>query len=224
MGGLSCGEGPELETRFLLVRHGETDWNKQQRLQGQLDVPLNDEGRRQAEEIGQWFRSVAVDRVISSPLSRATQTASAILAGHPHVTLETDPGFQEFNLGKLQGMYLQDPECRKMCVEREGRLANGEDAHYPEGENDADVVARATAGLQRAAKGGTIVVVAHGGTIRAVVKSVYSREGWSTATLPAAKNCSVTELVWRPGVGACVVDESKLFQALIQAEGSIRVM
>lgn len=62
------------------MRHGETFWNTEGRLQGQIDIPLNDEGRRMAVSCGQGMKDVAVDLCISSPLCRATETAELVLA------------------------------------------------------------------------------------------------------------------------------------------------
>ena len=83
-------------TRLLLVRHGETDWNKQKRIQGQTDVPLNDLGLAQAEAVG---RALASEKEIAavwvSDRQRAWQTAEAIMAHHPNHTMKPEPRMRE---------------------------------------------------------------------------------------------------------------------------------
>ena len=67
--------------KLYIVRHGETDWNKERRIQGQADIPLNGFGRHLAEETGKGLSDIAFDICISSPLSRAVETAELILGG-----------------------------------------------------------------------------------------------------------------------------------------------
>ena len=67
--------------KLYLVRHGETDWNKVKRIQGQVDIPLNQFGKRLAEETAEGLRDIPFDLCISSPLSRAHETARIILYG-----------------------------------------------------------------------------------------------------------------------------------------------
>ena len=70
-------------TELYLVRHGETDWNRQRRIQGLTDIPLNETGRRQARDTGMLLRRRRWDGVFSSPLSRAVETASIIAVRLP---------------------------------------------------------------------------------------------------------------------------------------------
>ena len=69
--------------RLLLVRHGETDWNREGRFQGQIDIPLNSTGRSQAEAAGRFLAPVTIHRAYTSCMARPRQTAEAILAAHP---------------------------------------------------------------------------------------------------------------------------------------------
>ena len=63
---------------IYIVRHGETQWNKEEVFRGRKDIPLNETGRRQAEHAGAYFRGIPVKRIISSPLARAVETAEGI--------------------------------------------------------------------------------------------------------------------------------------------------
>jgi probable phosphoglycerate mutase len=89
--------------RLLLVRHGETDWNRQGRFQGQIDIPLNDNGRRQAEAAARFLADVPIDRAYTSAMARPRQTAELILAAHPGVPLTATTGLLEIGHGLWEG-------------------------------------------------------------------------------------------------------------------------
>ncbi|MEY4737458.1 MAG: hypothetical protein RL302_1777, partial [Pseudomonadota bacterium] len=92
-------------TRIIAVRHGETDWNVATRIQGQLDIALNDQGRWQAQRVAQALAEEALDAVYSSDLARAYATAQAIAAAQPALDapVQTDTGLRERGLGKFEG-------------------------------------------------------------------------------------------------------------------------
>lgn len=90
-------------TRLLLVRHGETDWNRQGRFQGQIDIPLNANGRAQAEAAGSFLAPVPIQRAYTSSMARPRQTAEAILASHPGVPLTSTTGLVEIGHGLWEG-------------------------------------------------------------------------------------------------------------------------
>jgi probable phosphoglycerate mutase len=89
--------------RLLLVRHGETDWNRQGRFQGQIDIPLNANGRAQAEAAGSFLAPVPIQRAYTSSMARPRQTAEAILASHPGVPLTSTTGLVEIGHGLWEG-------------------------------------------------------------------------------------------------------------------------
>ena len=95
----SKGPGP----RMLLVRHGETDWNRQGRFQGQIDIPLNENGRAQAAAAGEFLRKVSFDRAYSSSMSRPRQTAEGILKHHAGVPLTSVSDLVEIGHGEWEG-------------------------------------------------------------------------------------------------------------------------
>jgi len=88
--------------RIFLVRHGETDWNREGRFQGRRDIPLNDLGRGQARSAAGALLRASVDRVVSSPLSRAAGTAEAA-ASLLGLGIETHPGLIEIDHGLWEG-------------------------------------------------------------------------------------------------------------------------
>jgi broad specificity phosphatase PhoE len=89
--------------RLLLVRHGETDWNRQGRFQGQIDIPLNSNGRAQADAASQALAKVHLDRAYTSAMARPRQTAEAILKAHPGVPLTSTRGLVEIGHGLWEG-------------------------------------------------------------------------------------------------------------------------
>ncbi|NJO28598.1 MAG: histidine phosphatase family protein [Richelia sp. SL_2_1] len=89
--------------RLLLVRHGETDWNQQNKYQGQTDIPLNENGKLQSQKVADFFKDVSIDKVFSSSLLRAKQTAEIILQHHQNVNLELNDGFKEIIHGLWEG-------------------------------------------------------------------------------------------------------------------------
>lgn len=89
--------------RFLLVRHGETEWNRQQRFQGQIDVPLNEGGREQSRQAAALLKDIPIDFAASSPMLRPKETAEIILQHHPTVQLELYDGLREISHGQWEG-------------------------------------------------------------------------------------------------------------------------
>lgn len=151
-------------THVILVRHGETDWNTSKLAQGQADIPLNEEGRRQAKAAARRLAREAIVAVYSSDLSRASDTA-AVIAGDHGIGVSVDPAFKEIDQGDWEGVTTD--EIRARWPEIWGDARHWE--RRPGGESPAEVRARALEGLRRVVEShptGTVVVVSHGGTIR----------------------------------------------------------
>ena len=166
----------EHSTRLLLLRHGQTDWNAQQRFQGQADVPLNAAGRHQAEAVRGVFADVHLDAVYSSPLSRALDTARL---ARPGAEIHTDPRLMEIDVGSWSGLTWD--EVKASMPDYEAKYANGVDfRRSPEGETLADVVARGLPALRTIAaahEGGTVLVVSHGLLLNRVIHAMVGAEG-----------------------------------------------
>ena len=88
--------------KIYIVRHGQTDWNKARRIQGQVDIPLNEFGRHLARETARGLRDVRFDACFTSPLSRAKETAQIILAGRD-VPVIDEPRLEEMSFGVYEG-------------------------------------------------------------------------------------------------------------------------
>ena len=94
-------------TKLILVRHGETDWNRVNRIQGWLDIPLNEEGIKQAEKLAKELSGMKIKAVYSSPLQRALQTARAV-AGEYRLEIKKIPDIKEINFGEWQGLLVSE--------------------------------------------------------------------------------------------------------------------
>lgn len=134
--------------RFLLVRHGETEWNREKRFQGQIDVPLNETGRQQGQQAAKFLESVPVQFAVTSPLLRPKETAELILKSHPSVALEDQDLLLEISHGLWEGKFESEIEA-----EFPGELQRWKDApetvQMPEGENLQQVWERAIAAWQQ---------------------------------------------------------------------------
>jgi len=99
--------GKDTVLRIVQVRHGETDWNRNQRFQGQSDVALNERGRAQAEALASALREEPLKAIYSSPISRAIETAKAINRYH-QASIEQRDGLMEMDLGDFEGLQSSD--------------------------------------------------------------------------------------------------------------------
>jgi uncharacterized phosphatase len=154
-------------TTFALIRHGQTDWNAERRLQGSTDIPLNDVGRAQARDAVADLSGYDWDAIVSSPLSRAAETADLIAAGLGLSVARRVPEFTERSYGPAEGM--QDgPELDALRIPGGFRGAESED----------DAADRGLAGLEALAeefRGGRVLVVAHGSLLRVSLSRVAGR-------------------------------------------------
>ena len=141
----ALGEG---KRRLFLCRHGETDWNMADRIQGSTDNPLNAVGRSQARALAESLRDVPFGLVASSNLQRARETADAVAEFHPAAARRADASFAEMHFGTLEGRVLSEirPTLYNPTVEKWS--AGDVDVAWPEGESLKDVAARGMAGLK----------------------------------------------------------------------------
>lgn len=98
-------------TRLILVRHGETDWSRENRIQGWLDIPLNDKGRRQAIQLANELGRFKIDILYSSPLSRSYETAREI-ARLQNIKVRKLSALRELNQGIWQGLLVEEARKR----------------------------------------------------------------------------------------------------------------
>ena len=109
-------------TDIFLIRHGETDWNAEKRLQGHVDIALNAEGERQAEALGRALLAEQIDVIVASDLQRAMQTAWP-LASSRGMTVQVETGLRERSYGAFEGLQHVDIACTLGGLPFPGRAA-----------------------------------------------------------------------------------------------------
>jgi len=167
--------------RFLLVRHGESTYNAEGRIQGQQDAPLSERGRQQAERIGERLRSYEFDACYASDLSRAADTARAIMHHHPTVPFEFVALLREIKFGIFEGRIV--PEIEEMYPEEYAQWMDDRRAFVPPGAESGDELSeragRALRWLQERGHEGTVLVVAHGAILNAFLGQFLQLTGES---------------------------------------------
>jgi probable phosphoglycerate mutase len=156
-------------TTLVLVRHGETDWNRDGRIQGQTDVPLNERGRDQARQLADTLAGSRFDAVYASNLARARETAE-IVAARVGLPVIVDEDLRELDFGAWEG--LTGDEIRARWPEAFERWASVGLERYDGGESHEQLSTRVLAATRRLAaihQGGEILLVAHGGPLRAIL-------------------------------------------------------
>lgn len=192
-------------TRVLFVRHGETTWNREGRIQGWASTPLTGRGRDQARETGVYLREVGVDRVLSSDLRRAQETARLVREGTRPTDGDDRPGvdaelafeqaWRERDFGDFQGLTRGAIADRHPDFSPDGSLVAVESV--PGGESLADFCRRVVAGwesLLAGVDGETVAVVTHGGPLRAVYGDISGQDVPTLAREWSPDNCGITEV------------------------------
>ena len=156
-------------TTLLLVRHGETDWNAEGRLQGQIDRPLTEFGRRQAKQLAAELEGEELEAIYSSDLARARETAE-IVGERLGLPVELDSDLREKDWGTWEGL---------TAVERDRVEFVGESTQAHE-ERMLRALARISS---QHADGSTVLVVTHGGSMRRVQTAALGM------ALPVVENC-----------------------------------
>ncbi len=162
-----------------LVRHGRTFWNKIKRIQGSIDQPLDEEGIRQAHLLGSHLQGISFERIYSSPLQRAHETAQ-ILNQYVQKEIVLEPVLTELSFGSAEG--LTKEEYHRLYAERLSiakALPPDLRMQYrviPDGESISDGVARVLPflnDLSLSATGKNLLVISHGGVIRSLLVSLF---------------------------------------------------
>lgn len=159
--------------RLVLIRHGETEWNRQGRMQGRLDSPLTKLGRAQALAAGRYVRHLECDALVHSDLGRALETAQ-LVAAESGLTRWSEPRLRERSLGIMEG--LTKPQFRERHPQH-FRVYETRDPDFvvPGGESLRQVFDRTQLCLESLVsdfEGATLAVVTHGGILDAVYRMV----------------------------------------------------
>jgi len=185
-------------TTVLVLRHGETDWNRERRVQGWAPTPLNDRGREQAAAVGRYLASEHdVDRIVASDLERTRETAVRVL-NHADATVEYERAWRERHFGVYQGLLYEN------LFERFPGLLFGDSEvdtieYEPEGgESFAAMYERVLTGWEELLAGAdpdeTILVVAHGGSIYMLLGYIKGLDIASALLEGDQENCALNEL------------------------------
>ena len=183
-------------TQLLFIRHGETDWNAQQRFQGQIDVPLNAMGRAQAARLGQRLASEAHDALFSSDLTRAQETAAPLAAAWGQAPTLV-PGLREQSFGVLEGLDVptikeRHPDLWQAWLQHRGDFAlpGGESLHQFHSR-----VMDAVRNLAHSGAGQRLVIVTHGGVLDMLWRTARGEplDGLRQCEIP---NTGINRLHW----------------------------
>ena len=185
--------------RLTLVRHGETDWNRERRLQGLTDSELNDAGRLQARALAERLRGTSFDALYTSPLVRASETA-AILGDVLELAPVRVPALRERDVGAWGG--LTNDDARHRFPDEWRRIAAGEDVALGGGETKAQVTARMAETLDRIGArhpSGSVLVVSHGLALKLLVCRLIGIDVRDCERLATGANTSMTVFDIRDG-------------------------
>ena len=177
---------PNINSKWYLVRHGETDWNKEGRVQGHSDVPLNETGRAQANAAAELLKDKQIDIIISSNLSRAKQTAE-IIAEATGAEIIVDPSLKEMSYGITEGMLIAEIREKYGSFTEQSHKTLG-------GESFEEVEKRVMDTLQKHKKdyhGKNIVISTHGAVLGRVLKTIKNM----THAEAAAKEIGNAEVI-----------------------------
>ena len=185
-------------TRIIAIRHGETAWNVDTRIQGHLDIPLNERGHWQAQRLAQALAQEDIAAVYASDLSRAFETGRYVAqaAGSP---ITPEPGLRERRFGLFEGRTFKDIETE---LPKESLLWRKRDPHFaPEGgESLVQLHERVVATCNRLARqhpGELIAVVGHGGVLDILYRAA-TRLDLQAARSWALGNAAINRLLWSP--------------------------
>lgn len=186
-------------TRIIAIRHGETAWNVDARIQGHLDIPLNDTGLWQAARTGAALAEEAVDAIYSSDLQRALRTAEAV-AARVGVAVRPDTGLRERCFGSFEGHTFQEIAAEQPDKALRWRQRDPEFVPDGGGESLHMLRSRIQHTVDRLAAqhvGGQIVLVAHGGVMDALYR-LATRQDHQTPRTWELSNAAINRLLWTP--------------------------
>ena len=179
-----------LERKIHLVRHGETSWNVQKRMLGRTDIPLNDNGRKQAKELTESLAELPIDIIVCSDLSRAVETAEIVRGGR-QLKVITTPNLREKDYGILEGLTVAQVAAMNLEISGQSRDETFNVKHYPSMESDREVASRALAYLSEdwLKKYSSILAVTHSSVIRSLLIATKYAD-YDTLPHGAIGNCA----------------------------------
>ena len=187
--------------KLLLVRHGQTEWNQLNKMQGQKDSPLTGRGRLQAELAGRALSACHVTHFFCSDAGRAVETVEQIVKANAGLPApRQDPRLRELNYGDWEGLVRKEIEDGYADLFRTYKR-NPEHFRAPNGESFQDVQHRFLSLLAEIPRGDgeTCLIVTHGGLIRVALLALTNRGLHELPALPLIREASITSLEWAHG-------------------------
>lgn len=180
--------------QVYLVRHGETQWNAERRIQGQSDSPLTDNGEKQALQVGERAKTLGITHIISSDLGRTRRTAE-IIADACGCDVTFDPRLRELDMGVLEQRHIDSLTEAEENWRRQ--LVNGTaDGRIPDGESMQEMSERMHAALTACLdlpKGSRPLLVSHGMALGCLVSTILGLPAWAERRL-RLRNCSISRV------------------------------
>lgn len=181
---------------LFIIRHGKTDWNREYRLQGRTDIPLNNDGRKMAREAGIRYSDIDFDICFTSPLSRAVETAELLMEGKK-TPIVADDRLLEMSFGVCEGVdhVFQKPDCPVYSLFKDPENYKAVEG----GESFEDLFARTGDFLKNTAiplveEGKNVLIVGHGAmntSIVCQVRDIPLKDFWSVGI----ENCKLIKLM-----------------------------
>lgn len=180
--------------QVFLVRHGETQWNAERRIQGQSDSPLTDKGEKQAWQVAERAKALGITHIISSDLGRTRRTAE-IIADVCGCDIVFEPRLRELDMGVLERRHIDS-----LTEEEEGwrrQLVNGtDDGRIPDGESMQELSDRMHAALAaclQLPEGSRPLLVSHGMALGCLVSTILGLPAYAERRL-RLRNCSISRI------------------------------
>lgn len=182
------------KTTIYLVRHGQTEWNIKQRIQGNMPIPLSKTGHKQVKTLGQIFRCISIHAVHSSPVRRTMDTAKEILANPIPC-----PEFEERKMGALEGLTLKEVKERIPDIERQWARDKIDWTPPGGGETVREFQQRCISAFKKLLKenkGKTILIVTHGGVIRSILHWLHGGKPEEFFHVLAPENAETVKITY----------------------------
>lgn len=167
-----------MNTTIYLTRHGQTLWNLEKRLQGRGNSPLTEDGIERAKELRDRLKNIHIDSIYSSPIERAFETAK-IIKGNKDIEIVTDNGFMEMSFGDYEGRRTDEIMKENPSWDISLIMKGNTELSAPNGENLGEVRIRVANTMNKIIKaniGKTILIVAHGITLKAIMYYFRDKE------------------------------------------------
>jgi len=186
-------------TEIILVRHGETAWNKQEIFRGLVDIELNATGRQQAELLAKYLKNVKFEAVLSSPLKRALKTARIIATGHYHIQVEPVMDLIDLDFGEWQGIPLAEVKEKYGAI-YEKWVKEPHRVQVPGGESLDDIRQRGLKVVKDvvARYTGAVVLVSHRVVIKVIILALLGLANSHFRNI-RTDNCGVTVFNYTDG-------------------------